>query len=154
MLTEEERAEIEREMSKYWLKRAVGPEALKIVQKHRGWISRESLTDVARILEMTDDELDSVGTCYNLIFRKPVGRHLILVCDSVSCWIMGGERIQDCLSRRLGIDYGQTTTDGRFTLLPMACLGACDKAPVMMIDDDLHVNVDLEAIDQILEKYE
>ncbi len=154
MLTEEERAEIEREMSKYWLKRAVGPEALKIVQKHRGWISRESLTDVARILEMTDDELDSVGTCYNLIFRKPVGRHLILVCDSVSCWVMGGERIQDCLSRRLGIDYGQTTTDGRFTLLPMACLGACDKAPVMMIDDDLHVNVDLEAIDQILEKYE
>ncbi len=154
MLTEEERAEIEREMSKYWLKRAVGPEALKIVQKHRGWISRESLTDVARILDMTDDELDSVGTCYNLIFRKPVGRHLILVCDSVSCWIMGGERIQDRLSRRLGIDYGQTTTDGRFTLLPMACLGACDKAPAMMIDDDLHVNVDLEAIDQILEKYE
>jgi NADH-quinone oxidoreductase subunit E len=154
MLTEDERAEIEREMSKYWLKRAVGPEALKIVQKHRGWISRESLTDVARILEMTDDELDSVGTCYNLIFRKPVGRHLILVCDSVSCWVMGGERIQDCLSRRLGIDYGQTTTDGRFTLLPMACLGACDKAPAMMIDDDLHVNVDLEAIDHILERYE
>ena len=154
MLTEEERAEIEQEMRKYWLKRAVGPEALKIVQKHRGWISRESLTDVARILDMTDDELDSVGTCYNLIFRKPVGRHLILVCDSVTCWIMGGERIQDCLSRRLGIDYGQTTTDGRFTLLPMACLGACDKAPAMMIDDDLHVNVDLEAIDHILERYE
>ena len=154
MLTEEERAEIEQEMGKYWLKRAVGPEALKIVQKHRGWISRESLTDVARILDMTDDELDSVGTCYNLIFRKPVGRHLILVCDSVSCWVMGGERIQDCLSRRLGIDYGQTTTDGRFTLLPMACLGACDKAPAMMIDDDLHVHVDLEAIDHILEKYE
>lgn len=154
MLTEQERSEIEAEMRKYRLKRAVGPEALKIVQKYRGWISRESLTDVARLLDMTDDELDSVGTCYNLIFRKPVGRHRILVCDSVSCWITGSERILDYLSRRLGIDLGQTTTDGRFTLLPTACLGACDKGPAMMVDDDLHVHLDPESIDQILEKYE
>jgi NADH-quinone oxidoreductase subunit E len=153
MLTDQERAEIEREMRKYRLKRAVGPEALKIVQEHRGWVSSESLRDVARLLDVTDDELDSVGTCYNLIFRKPVGRHRILVCDSVSCWIMGSERIQDYLSRSLGIELGQTTTDGRFTLLPVACLGACDKAPAMMVDDDLHVNLDPEKIDTILEKY-
>jgi NADH-quinone oxidoreductase subunit E len=153
MLTEQERNEIEQEMRKYRLKRAVGPEALKIVQKHRGWVSSESLTDVARLLEMTDGELDSVGTCYNLIFRKPVGRHRILVCDSVSCWIVGSERIQDYLSRRLGITFGQTTTDGRFTLLPTACLGVCDQAPAMMVDDDLHVDLDPEKIDRILEKY-
>lgn len=154
MLTDAERREIEEEMRKYRHKRAVGPEALKIVQQHRGWVSSESLTDVARLLDMTDDELDSVGTCYNLIFRKPVGRHRILVCDSVSCWIVRGEEIQSYLCRRLGIGLGETTTDGRFTLLPTACLGACDKAPVMMVDDDLHVNLDPEKIDRILEQYE
>jgi len=154
MLTEQERTEIEQEMGKYRFKRAVGPEALKIVQRHRGWISAETLSDVARLLEMTTDELDSVGTCYNLIFRKPVGRHRILVCDSVSCWIVNGQQVQDYLSHRLGVELGQTTTDGRFTLLPTACLGACDKAPAMMIDDDLHVHLTPEKIDRILEEYE
>jgi len=154
MLTEEERREIEAETKKYRQRRATGPEALKIVQRHRGWISSENLRDVARLLDMTDDELDSVGTCYNLIFRKPVGRHCILVCDTVSCWILGGERILDLLGRRLEIDPGQTTADGRFTLLPIACLGACDKGPAMMIDDDLHVNLDPEKIESILAQYE
>jgi NADH-quinone oxidoreductase subunit E len=154
MLTEEERREIEDETRKCRYRQAAGSEALKIVQKHRGWISAESLTDVGRFLDMTDDELDSVATCYNLIFQEPVGRHRILVCDSVSCWIMGGEHIQDLLRRRLGIDLGQTTADGRFTLLPIACLGACDKGPAMMIDDDLHVDLEPEKIDSILAKYE
>jgi NADH-quinone oxidoreductase subunit E len=154
MLTEQERNEIEEELRKYALKRAAAPEALKIVQKHRGWVSAESLRDVAHFLDMTDEELDSVGTCYNLVFRKPVGRHVILVCDSISCWIMGSERIRDYLARHLAVEPGQTTTDGRFTLLPSACLGACDRAPAMMIDDDLYVDLDPEKIDVILKKYD
>jgi NADH-quinone oxidoreductase subunit E len=154
MLTEEERQEIEEETRKYRHRRAAGPEALKIVQNHRGWISAESLRDIARFLDVTDDELDSVGTCYNLLFRKPVGRHRILVCDSVSCWILGTVQIQDFLCQRLGIELGQTTADGRFTLLPIACLGVCDKGPALMIDDDLHVNLKPENIDAILARYE
>jgi len=154
MLTEQEKNQIEEEIRKYRLKRAAGPEALKIVQEHRGWVSAESLRDVAHFLDMTDDELDSVGTCYNLIFRKVVGRHRILVCDSVSCWITGSERIRDYLKRHLAVELGQTTTDGRFTLLPSACLGACDRAPAMMVDDELYVNLDTEKINSILEKYE
>jgi NADH-quinone oxidoreductase subunit E len=154
MLTEEERREIEEETRKCRYRQAAGPEALGIVQKHRGWISPESLGDVARFLDMTDDELDSVATCYNLLFQKPAGRHRILVCDSVSCWIMGGEQIRDLLSRRLGIDWGQTTADGRFTLLPTSCLGACDKGPAMMVDDDLHVDLQPEKLDGILAGYE
>ncbi len=154
MLTEQERNEIEEEMRKYGFKQATGPEALKIVQKHRGWVSAESLRDVAHFLGMTEDELDSVATCYNLIFRKPVGRHCILVCDSVSCWIMGSERIQDHLMRHLAVEFGQTTSDGRFTLLPAACLGVCDRAPAMMVDNELYVNLDPETIKLILEKYE
>jgi NADH-quinone oxidoreductase subunit E len=153
MLTDEEAREIDAEVQKYQRKRAAGPEALKIVQKHRGWVSNESLQDVARYLDMTADELDSVATCYNLIFRKPVGRHVILLCDSVSCWLMGYEPLREHLRERLGIDFGQTTADRRFTLLPSACLGACDRAPVMMIDDDLHTHLDAPKLDEILDRY-
>ena len=153
MLTEQERIEIDEETRKYPFKGAVGIEALKIVQKHQGWVSAESLKEVAHYLGMTSDELESVASCYNLILRKPVGRHLILVCDSVSCWVMGSDGIQNCLTRRLGVELGQTTADGRFTLLPSACLGVCDRAPAMMVDDELYVNLDPEKIDIILERY-
>ena len=154
MLTTREINEIEKELGKYAQKRAVGPEALKIVQRHRGWVSDESLTDIARFLDMTEEELDSVATCYNLIFRKPVGKHVILMCDSVSCWIMGHEDLYDHLTQRLGIDFGETTSNGRFTLLPVACLGACDHAPAMMIDETLHVDLTVATLDEILDQYE
>src|SRR3546814_8579696 len=74
-------------------------------------------------------ELEGVATFYNLIFRKPVGRHVIKVCDSISCFLTGYEDIKVSLEKTLGIGYGQTTTDSRFTLLPICCLGACDNGP-------------------------
>jgi len=153
MLTDQEKREIDEELLKYDRKRAAAPETLKIVQKYRGWISNESLDDIARYLDMTTHELDSVATCYNLIFRKPVGRHIILICDSVSCWIMGYEQVVKHIKRRLGVDLGQTTSDRRFTLLPVACLGACDKAPAMIIDNDLHVELSPTKVDEILDGY-
>ena len=154
MLSDEERREIESEVAIYPQKRAACIEALKVVQQHRGWVSDEALDEVAELLEMTPDELDGVATFYNLIFRKPVGRHVILICDSVSCWIMGYDNLLGHLRSRLGIDLGETTADGRFTLLPSVCLGACDRAPVMMVDDDLHLDLTPERIDQILAGYE
>jgi NADH-quinone oxidoreductase subunit E len=154
MLTPEEIEEIQVEFRRYEQKKAACIDALKIVQRRRGWVSDEALRDLAQFLEMTADELDSVATFYNLIFRKPVGRHVILVCNSVSCWIMGYDRILDRLKERLGIGFGETTGDGRFTLLPNVCLGACDHAPVMMIDDDLHLDLDPHMLDRILAQYE
>ena len=154
MLTPEELAEIETEITHYEQKRAACVEALKAVQRSRGWVSDEGLSDLADFMEMTTDELDSIATFYNLIFRNPVGRHTILVCTSVSCWVMGHEQILDSIRERLGIALGETTADGRFTLLPNVCLGACDLAPVLMIDDDLHGNLDTQNIDEILGKYE
>jgi len=154
MLTPEELAEIEAEFNHYRQKRAACVEALKAVQRRRGWVSDESLSDLADFMEMTTDELDSVATFYNLIFRKPVGRHTILVCTSVSCWVMGHEQIVDHILERLGIGLGETTADGRFTLLPNVCLGACDLAPAVMIDGDLHGNLDAQKIDDILAGYE
>ena len=153
MLTKEEKKEIEAEFPRYEQKRAVSVEALKIVQRNRGWVSDDTLSDVAEFLEMTPAELDAVATFYNLIFRKPVGKHIILVCDSVSCWIMGYERIRQHLQERLGIALGETSADGVFTLLPIVCLGACDQAPAIMIDDQLYGNLDPAKIDDILSTY-
>jgi len=153
MLSEQEKREIEVEFPRYEQKRAVGIEALKVVQRHRGWVSDDALRDVAAFLEMTPDELDNVATFYNLIFRRPVGRHVILVCDSVTCWIMGYERLVQTLSDRLKVKLGETSADGRFTLLPIVCLGTCDHAPALMIDDDLYRDVDPARLDQILERY-
>jgi len=154
MLTREELTEIEAELTHFEQKRSACIEALKTVQRYRGWVSDESLSDLADFLEMTVDELDGVATFYNLIFRKPVGRHVILVCSSVSCWVMGYDQVVRQMSERLGITLGETTSDGRFTLLPNVCLGACDHAPALMIDDDLHEDIDPQRIDEILARYE
>jgi NADH-quinone oxidoreductase subunit E len=154
MLTDIERRDIETELAHYPDKRAACIEALKVIQQHRAWVSDESLRDVAQFLDMTPDELDGVATFYNLIFRKPVGRHVAFVCTSISCWIMRHDKICDRLETRLGIRFGETTTDGRMTLLPIVCLGACDHAPVIMIDGDLHQDVTPEKAEEILRAYE
>lgn len=154
MLSDIERREIEQELTHYPEKRAACVEALKVVQRHRRWISDESLNDVAQLLDMTPDELDGVATFYNLLFRKPVGRHVAFVCNSISCWIMGGDDLRGKLEARLGVGFGETTADGRVTLLPIVCLGACDHAPAMMIDEDLHQDVRPEQVEELLKKYE
>ena len=153
MLSEEERREIEAEFPHYPTRQAVCIDAMKIVQKHRGWVSDEALRDIGELLGMALAELDGIATFYNLIFRQPVGRHVIYMCDSVSCWIMNSDRQFRHLRERLGTAPGETTADGRFTVLPIVCLGACDHAPVMMVDDDLHTELEPAKIDGILEKY-
>ena len=154
MLTRDEINEIDAEAARYPNREAVCIDALKIVQRHRGWVSDESVRDIARHLGMSPTDVDSVATFYNLIFRKPVGRHVIMICDSVSCWITGYDRMRKHLHERLGIEPGETTPDNRFTLLPIVCLGCCDHAPAMMVDSDLHGDLDPEKIDKELEKYQ
>ncbi len=153
MLTPEERQEINAEFARYPTRQAVCIEALKVVQRHRGWVSDEGLKDIGDALDMTPEELDAVATFYNLVFRRPVGRHVALICDSVSCWIMGYEKLRQGLTSRLNVSLGETTTDNRFTLLPIVCLGVCDHAPALMIDDDLYRDVEPPQLDGLLEKY-
>ena len=154
MLTSQERHEIHAEIAAAPTKRSVASDVLKIVQRHHGWVCDEAIKDVAALLDMTSAELDGVATFYNGIYRRPVGRHVILICDSISCWIMGYHPIREQLQSRLGIGLGETTADGRFTLLPTACLGLCEQAPAMMIDETVHGNLTPEKVDEILERYE
>ena len=150
MLSDAERHEIDEELRHYAAPRAASIEALKIVQSHRGWVSDEALRDVAAALGMSVAELDNVATFYNLIYRRPVGKRVILLCDSVTCWILGCDRLRERIRETLGIRPGETTADGRFTLLPMACLGVCEQAPALMVGDELHTRLDEKRLDEVL----
>ncbi len=150
-LSDIERKEIEHEITHYPFKQAATIEALKIVQNHQGWVSDGKVKAIAEILEVSAEEVDGVATFYNKIYRKPVGKKVLAVCDSVSCWIMGYDNIMRHACKKLGIQPGQTTSDGRFTLLPTPCLGACDKGPVMMNGEELVENLDENKFDEIVE---
>lgn len=152
-LSPQEIAEIEAEASHYEQKQAASIEALKIIQKHRGWVSDESLNAAAELLEMSPAELDGVATFYTLIFRRPVGKHVIMLCDSVSCWVMGCEGVASKLQKSLGVGFGETTADGEFTLLPVTCQGACDRAPVMLVDGELETHLDEGKVIELLDHY-
>ena len=150
VLSDKEIAAIEHECSLYEIRPAAAIDALQIVQQQRRWISDESLYAIANMLGMSATELEGVATFYNLIYRQPVGEHVIHLCDSVSCWLHDFQKIADHLSQTLNIEFGQTTADGKITLLPNVCLGCCDKAPALMLDGELVENLDIEAIDKLL----
>ncbi|HBO15410.1 MAG TPA: NADH-quinone oxidoreductase subunit NuoE [Porticoccaceae bacterium] len=128
---------------------AAAIDALKIVQAARGWVSDECLIAIAKHLDMSVEQLEGIATFYNLIYRQPVGDKVILFCNSVSCWICDCDKVKERISDLLEIDYGETTTNNRYTLLPVPCLGACDRAPVMMVGDDLITHLDDEIIETL-----
>jgi len=153
MLSESEIKEIKEEIKQYPYPSVACIDALKIVQAHRGYVSDESVTDIAQILSVSAEEVEGVATFYSRIYRKPVGRNVILICDSVSCMIMGYGSLYKYISEKLGIEFGKTTSDGRFTLLPISCLGDCDNAPSMMINNDHYSRLTIEMTDELLSKY-
>lgn len=152
-LSDQEISEIEHEIEHLPDRESAAIDALMIVQKHRGWVSDESLFAIARLLDMSAAELDGIATFYNLIYRQPVGKHVVMVCDSVSCYVMGADQLAKDVKAELGVDYGETTEDGNFTLLPIVCLGACDKAPTMLIDEDLIEDVSTEQLTEIFARH-
>lgn len=153
MLSDTERRELEDAVKHYPDKRGAAIDALLTIQRRRGWISDDTLFEIAEFLEITVEDLDSIATFYNLVFRKPVGRHVAFVCDSISCWIKGCEQVQEQMKTLYDVDFGQTSPDGRLTVLPIACLGHCERAPALMIDQDVYGDVTPEQIEQIVEKY-
>ena len=152
-LSETERHEIEHAIHHYEDPRAASIDALKIVQKHHRWVPDGAIALIGEMLGISAADVEGVATFYNRIYRQPVGRHVIIVCDSIGCFLTGFDELYTALQSKLGIAPGQTTSDDRFTLLPVCCLGACDRGPVLMIDDNTHFNVSPSNLDQVLECY-
>lgn len=149
----EDRASIEQEMRQYEDPRAASIGALKIVQKRHGWVPDGAIPAIGLLLGIPASDVEGVATFYSLIFRRPVGRYVIKVCDSVACFLTGYEEVRDEVCKQLGVGVGETTADGRFTLLPICCLGACDKGPALMINEETYFEVSPRDIARLLERY-
>ena len=122
------------------------------LQDHYGYLSDDALEAAAVLLGMTPLEMEELATFYTFIFREPVGKYVIHVCDSIICWMNGYESIRDFLSQKLGIKMGETTSDGVFTLLPVCCIGYCDRAPAILINRKVYGPLTPEKLDKILEE--
>lgn len=153
MLTDTEKHAIDHEIERAEYRRGACIDALQIVQRSRGYVSDESVKDIAEYLQMSAAEVDSIATFYNRIYRKPVGKNVVLLCDSISCYLTGYEKVKKSIENHLQIKPGQTTQDGVFTLIPTQCLGTCDHAPAIMVGDDLHRDLDEKNVVEVLEQY-
>ncbi len=153
VLSEQARAEIRRLMGRFPHRQSALLGALFVAQAEAGYLSPPVLAEVAEVLDLPYSEVVSVASFYHLYHLKPVGRHVIQVCTNISCHLRGCARVVDHLRDRLGVEVGQTTADGVFTLRTAECLAACDRAPVLMVDDDLFGPVDAPVAEQILSAY-
>ena len=122
------------------------------LQRHFGYFSDEAVQAAAGFLEMTPLEIDELATFYDFIYREPVGKFVIHVCDGVVCWMFHEGSVFDYLCKKLGVCAGEVTADGMFTVLPTACLGYCDHAPAMLINGVAYGPLTPQKIDDILEK--
>lgn len=152
VLTGEEIEAIEHECQQYQDRAAAAIDALIVVQRQRGWINDESLYAIAECLGMSATQLEGVATFYNHIYRQPVGKHVIHLCNSISCWLSDYQNIAQVLTKELGIELGQTTPDDLVTLLPNVCLGCCDKAPALMVDGQLVEQLTSESVKALITK--
>ena len=123
------------------------------IQEHYGYLTDEGVEETARLVGMSPLEVEQLATFYTFIFREPVGKYVIHVCDSVVCWMNGFESIKAHLSEKLGIQDGETTTDGLFTLLPVCCVGYCDRSPAILINKKVYGNLTTGKIDEIIEGF-
>lgn len=124
---------------------------LREVQNEYGWLSNESMEEVSDILGIPASNVQSVATFYTMFFTEPVGKHIIWLCRTLSCSLKGAEEAEHYLCDRLGIKTGETTSDGRITLMEAECLASCGTAPVMLVDDTLYEELTKEKIDRVIE---
>lgn len=150
MIPEQLRQELERRVAQAVTPREAAVDVMKELQRHHGWLSDEALEEAAELTGLSALQVEELATFYELIYRRPVGRAVIHVCDSVSCWTMGGETLLRRLEQLLGIEAGATTADGAFTLLPCSCLGNCGDAPAIMIGERQYGRVTPESATEIL----
>ncbi len=148
----EARERIEKILARYPTKQAALLPVLWVAQETWGWISKEAAEEVARILDLPPAHVTGVLTFYTMYNLAPVGRHLLQFCTSISCHLAGARGLLDHCRRRLGIDLGETTPDGKFTMVEVECIAGCDRAPSMMVDDTYHEPMDPAKLDALLEQ--
>lgn len=152
MLPEELKSSLKKKISLAEHPRELVVDVMFAIQDHFGFLSDEALEEAAVLLGMTPLEMEELATFYTFIFREPVGKYVIHVCDSIICWMDGYESIRDYLSQKLGIKMGETTSDGLFTLLPVCCIGYCDRSPAILINRKVYGPLTPEKLDNILEE--
>jgi NADH-quinone oxidoreductase subunit E len=141
-------------MAKYPRKRSALIPALQLAQKEVGHLSPETLSEIARIFDLTPNEVNEVASFYTMLYKKPVGKYVIQVCTNISCLLCDAESIMEHLTRRLGIRPGETTPDRKYTLVEVECLGSCGTSPVIQINEDYHEDLTPEKVDRILDSLE
>ncbi|MDD4457188.1 MAG: NADH-quinone oxidoreductase subunit NuoE [Syntrophotalea acetylenica] len=151
LLSEKQIAQLKRRVTETPHPREMVLDVLHAIQEAKGWVSDEGIELAAAILGLTPLQVEEIATFYDKIYRRPVGRKVIHVCDSICCWSRGSEAIMLRLQQLLGIAPGETTADGMFTLLPTCCLGACGDAPAVRIGKNLYGRVTPEDLAGILE---
>ena len=152
MLPDELKESLEEKIAHVDHPRELVVDAMLALQDHYGYLSDEAVKQTAALLGMSTLEVEELATFYTFIYREPVGKYVIHVCDSVICWMDGYESIQNYLCQKLDVEVGGTSADGLFTLLPVCCIGYCDQAPAMLINRKAFGNLTAEKIDGILEK--
>ena len=152
MLPPELKETLEKQIAAAEFPRELAVDVMYALQKHFGYLSDEALGIAAEMLGMTPLELEELATFYDFVYREPVGRFVIHVCDGVVCWMFHEGSVFEYLCRKLCVCPGETTPDGLFTVLPTACIGYCDHAPAMLINGVPYGNLTPEIIYQVLEK--
>jgi len=149
-LSFETRQEIESALGRYPERRTAVLDALRAAQRERGYLSSDTIREVAEILDMDPSALVSLVTFYDLFHDNPVGEHVIMVCRSISCYLRGADDLIQYISERLGVPVGGTTADGKFTLKTIECLASCGTAPAMLVNERYYEQLTRERVDQIL----
>lgn len=155
MLSQEALARIDQEIRKYPAeqKQSAVMSALRIAQTELGWLSKETIAYVADYLEMPAIAVYEVATFYNMYDLEPVGRHKVTLCTNLPCQLQGADRIAEHLKARMGIDFNETTADGRFTLKEGECMGACGSGPLCLHNNhEMHTHLTPESVDKLLDE--
>ena len=154
MLSEDARQKIQALISKYPEKRSALIPSLWLAQKDTGFLSPDIVREIAEIFDLSPNEVYEVISFYTMFHKKPVGKYLLQVCTNLSCQLCNAEELVEHLTRKLGIKFGETTADGKFTLMEVECLGSCSTSPVIQINDDYYENLTPEKIDRVLDGLE
>lgn len=152
MLSKKSRSELAEVMEHYPDKRSALLPALYIAQREYGYLTPEAMNEVANLLELDPTEVVTVAGFYTLLYREPVGKFVIQVCEDLPCSLCGAEEIIGHLKERLGVEVGETTPDGLFALQTVMCIASCDTAPVMQVNLKYFENLSSEKVDQILDE--